>query len=306
MNRCVFATRFKELYKEKGWTQQDVATRLDYGINTIRDYCRKDGRMPPIEVLGKMGEMFDVDIAYLIGEQDCRRHADQTICDVTHLTEGAASVLRGLNYLDAAVLSKFLTHPNFDKLIDNIFLYTLSGGYDRDGVMVVLNKPSAPISKDASNVIDRSRADMNFNAIIDDMATIIKKNGSSPLAVVYKIVNLYNLVLDNIIRFQLTPDDDDGEFNAADLRLIDKELSYLRDEYSKLALLYFIPFVHQTDAWRAKSAVSDPQKWTKYFLPIWQSLADYVRVCDDGMRVEFSPRDLFSTKMDIFKNTHPS
>lgn len=125
MNRCVFATRFKELYKEKGWTQQDVATRLDYGINTIRDYCRKDGRMPPIEVLGKMGEMFDVDVAYLIGEQDCRRHADQTICDVTHLTEDAAKVLRELPPLFASNLSRIITNRLFDNFMELLTKYLI-------------------------------------------------------------------------------------------------------------------------------------------------------------------------------------
>lgn len=150
MDRSIFITRFKELYKEKGWTQQDVAEALGYGVERIKSYVKKDGVMPPIEVLGKMGELFDVDIAYLIGEQDCRHHADQTICDVTHLSEQAASVLCGLSELYAKNLNKIITDTNFHELLKYFSIFLM---YD-----------DMPDTEDYYNIEDYFRdKNMGFN-----------------------------------------------------------------------------------------------------------------------------------------------
>lgn len=125
MDSSIFRTRFKELYKSKGLTQEKLAHELGYGVERIKKYLKNGSEMPPIGALDIIAKFFDVDIAYLLGEQDCKHHADQSICDVTHLSEDAAAVLRGLNGLQSKNLSKFLTHKDFKNLLDNFSKYML-------------------------------------------------------------------------------------------------------------------------------------------------------------------------------------
>lgn len=125
MDACIFRTRFKELRKESGMKYEDVAAKAGIGLETVRSHCRSKASMPQLDYLEAYSKLFDVDIAYLLGEQDCRRHTDQSICDVTHLTEDAAGVLCDLNKLQSENLSKIITHHDFKNLLDNISRYML-------------------------------------------------------------------------------------------------------------------------------------------------------------------------------------
>ncbi len=47
MNKSKFITRFKECYKEKGYTQEELAEKLNLSINGLKYYLRtKNDKLP--------------------------------------------------------------------------------------------------------------------------------------------------------------------------------------------------------------------------------------------------------------------
>ena len=63
--------RIKSLREEFGFTQQDLANRLDGAKSTIAMY-ENETRKPSLEVLVKLSEIFNCSIDYLLGKSDIR------------------------------------------------------------------------------------------------------------------------------------------------------------------------------------------------------------------------------------------
>ena len=61
--------RLKELREEKGFTQKEVAEKLNLHSVTYLHY-EKDQREPPLKVLAEMAILFEVSTDYLIGLTD--------------------------------------------------------------------------------------------------------------------------------------------------------------------------------------------------------------------------------------------
>lgn len=109
MTKSIFTTRFKECYKEKGYTQQEVAEKLDISLNGLKHHLRtKNENLPPLDLLKKMSELLEVDVAYLLGEIDCKRFSQQTVYDATGLTEHAASLITKHSENYSFLLSHFI------------------------------------------------------------------------------------------------------------------------------------------------------------------------------------------------------
>lgn len=68
-----FKDRVKELRKERGLSQQNVADALGFNKMTISGYER-GVRKPHIDTLNNLAIFFDVDIMYLMGRTDIRSH----------------------------------------------------------------------------------------------------------------------------------------------------------------------------------------------------------------------------------------
>lgn len=86
IKKSIFTTRFKECCKEKGYTQQDMADKLNISINGLKYHLRSNNpHFPPLDLIIKMAEIFDVDVGYLIGEISYKRYSMQTISDTTGL-----------------------------------------------------------------------------------------------------------------------------------------------------------------------------------------------------------------------------
>ena len=52
MNKSKFVTRSKECYKEKGYTQEELAEKLNLSINGLKYYLRtKNDKLPPLDLL---------------------------------------------------------------------------------------------------------------------------------------------------------------------------------------------------------------------------------------------------------------
>ena len=61
--------KLKEIRKSQNFTQQDMAEKLNCDVTTYARYENGD-RTPPLEILIRLSEMFDVSIDYLVGRQN--------------------------------------------------------------------------------------------------------------------------------------------------------------------------------------------------------------------------------------------
>lgn len=66
-----FSERLKMLRKERGYTQDDIAALLGVSKQTISGYER-GVRRPSFEYLDKLGDFFNVDLSFLLGNTDVR------------------------------------------------------------------------------------------------------------------------------------------------------------------------------------------------------------------------------------------
>ena len=64
--RDIIATRLKELRKEKGYTQNQVAIYCDITEKAYQNY-ELQTREPKIEILIRIADFFEVSLDYLVG-----------------------------------------------------------------------------------------------------------------------------------------------------------------------------------------------------------------------------------------------
>ncbi len=60
--------KLKEIRKSKHYTQQEIAEKLNCDVTTYARYENGD-RNPPLEILIKLSEIFEVSLDYLVGHQ---------------------------------------------------------------------------------------------------------------------------------------------------------------------------------------------------------------------------------------------
>lgn len=78
MTVCNVGERIRELRKQRGWTQAQLADKIGVTKSVISFYERQD-RAPSPEVLIKFANLFDVSADYLLGiEKVDRNHLDVT------------------------------------------------------------------------------------------------------------------------------------------------------------------------------------------------------------------------------------
>ena len=70
----ILCKRLKELRKEKGLTQKNVADYLGINMRTYQYYEGKDDKAhrPDLETLVILADYFDVTLDYLVGRSDIR------------------------------------------------------------------------------------------------------------------------------------------------------------------------------------------------------------------------------------------
>ncbi|MCP5210681.1 MAG: helix-turn-helix transcriptional regulator [Hahellaceae bacterium] len=63
--RKAFGMRLKDLRKQKGWTQKELANKLDIRYSHLNKY-ESGMHAPPLEKLIQLAEIFDVSLDYLV------------------------------------------------------------------------------------------------------------------------------------------------------------------------------------------------------------------------------------------------
>lgn len=140
MKKSIFTTRLKNAMKTKDkfeeyngkrrllkrYTQTDLANDLGYSVDTIKRWTKTNGSLPPLETLRKLAKLLNVDTAYLLGEQECKHHEEQTICDVTMLNEQSANILTNLSEFEFEILNNLIVHPDFKDWLHSMYEFTHS------------------------------------------------------------------------------------------------------------------------------------------------------------------------------------
>ena len=126
MNKSIFGTRFKNELKSQGYTFVSFAKKLGYTEDAIKRWTRtKNPSMPNLETMRKIADILNVDMSYLLGDQECRHHEEQTIMDVTGLSQEACENLAKLRVYDdnpeKIVFNELLKNDNFTKFLNCLF-----------------------------------------------------------------------------------------------------------------------------------------------------------------------------------------
>ena len=67
--KIILGQRLKELREEKGFTQKEVAKKLNIHSVTYLHY-EKEQREPPLTLLATIAKFYDVSVDYLLGLSD--------------------------------------------------------------------------------------------------------------------------------------------------------------------------------------------------------------------------------------------
>jgi transcriptional regulator with XRE-family HTH domain len=86
MNMVEFATRLRQLRRDKHLTQAQVASRIGVTPSMVSSY-ETDIRLPSYEVMMRIADVFGVTVDYLLCRQEKR------FVDISDLTEAEASVI---------------------------------------------------------------------------------------------------------------------------------------------------------------------------------------------------------------------
>lgn len=87
-----FSERLKQLRKEKGLTQAQIASQIGVTRSTLSSY-ENQSRYPSYEILICLSRIFDVSTDYLLCKDD-RRYID-----ITGLTDEESAAIRQMVYL---------------------------------------------------------------------------------------------------------------------------------------------------------------------------------------------------------------
>lgn len=76
-----FGPRLIQLRKARGWTQSQLAQKIDSSIRAIF-YYEREGRYPPAPVIAQLADAFDVSIDTLMGRSEAPKQKDPKTLDL--------------------------------------------------------------------------------------------------------------------------------------------------------------------------------------------------------------------------------
>lgn len=73
--KSYFSDTLKTLAKEQGYTQKALAEKMNVSLDTVKKWYTTG--MPDLQKLIQISDIFDVDLAFLIGAQECPRLSEE-------------------------------------------------------------------------------------------------------------------------------------------------------------------------------------------------------------------------------------
>ncbi len=113
-NTLNIGSKISALRKEKGWSQNDLAQKIEASREIIGKYERNEN-LPSIEMVAKMAKVFGVTVDFLIGEGENASYDKETvdrINDIQKMDNSTKSVL--FNVIDTYI-QNFKTKKAFAK-----------------------------------------------------------------------------------------------------------------------------------------------------------------------------------------------
>ncbi|MCP1226100.1 helix-turn-helix domain-containing protein [Sebaldella sp. S0638] len=92
MEDCSFGKRLKELRKQKGITQEQLASELKLGVSTVGMY-ELNAREPNFETLEAIADIFNVDMDWLLCRSDIKNKYQMLKTESKNLYEIDTSML---------------------------------------------------------------------------------------------------------------------------------------------------------------------------------------------------------------------
>jgi len=122
----IFSANLKSAMKEKNMSKLQLANKLNYAIDTVSKYTSaKAPQFPPLEVMGVIAKELNVDVAYLMGEIDCKKNTTQRLQDITTLSSKSCDTLTELcqNTLYLEVLDALLSYDCIKIVLTDLYQY---------------------------------------------------------------------------------------------------------------------------------------------------------------------------------------
>lgn len=161
----IFVQNLKRLIKREGLTNALLAEKLDYSEHAVKRWLKTtEKNFPSLTTLVKISEIFNVDVAYLLGEQECEKISVQRVSDLTGLTEEAASTLEK-GSLNVLVLNDILSSKHFQKLILDIFAYT----HSHHSTIELKDKTALQLDFNISSDVTKFNASNTFVKILEEI-----------------------------------------------------------------------------------------------------------------------------------------
>lgn len=119
MKKSIFNTRLKTTAKEQGYTQQTLAEKMYVSVETVKKWYTTT--MPDLGTVRELANKLNVDVAFLLGDIECKHHEEQTIKDVTGLSEKACeNLVKMKGSSKMAVLDGLLRNDKFLDVLGSI------------------------------------------------------------------------------------------------------------------------------------------------------------------------------------------
>lgn len=94
--KCIIGKRIRDEREGKGWGKKEFLKQIFMAESSTKTLSawEKGERIPDLDSLARMAEVFQCDIGYLLGDYDTRRHKNADICETTGLSESSVEFLR--------------------------------------------------------------------------------------------------------------------------------------------------------------------------------------------------------------------
>lgn len=118
----IMSERLKELRKEKGLTQQQVANALNMSRTTLSKYENKDTDIDvmPVRELMRLSKYYNCDPRYITGDISCKDKEVSDIHDATGLTDEPIRVMKEMHSYEGHVLECAIGIDFINCMIGNI------------------------------------------------------------------------------------------------------------------------------------------------------------------------------------------
>lgn len=181
-NKTVFQQRLADTVKNsRTYTMQKLSEELNI---TVTNWMKSGANLPKLDDIKKVAKLLNVDVGYLLGEQDTKTLTSAKLSELTSLSVNACKCLEDMkiNYPNASVsdtLSEIIENEKFERLLLEIYFYSTSHNQQisiHDNANIYNDRKIA--SPEMVKVIMQESCLKIFSEILDDIYAAHSKEQS--------------------------------------------------------------------------------------------------------------------------------